>query len=304
MVGFADETVVGGGETVGARLRRAREAHGLSLDEICERTRVPTRHLRSIEEDAYDQLPAAPYSVGFAKAFADAVGLNREEIGREFRAEKEGYGASDLLPVHVREESESGGSGGRWILLIVVAIAIIGFGLWWGGVFGGANRVEAPAANSTPATPPAAPSPAAGPQAPAPMISPPVTNEAGPAPEESSSGKKNASEAKSSPEKSGSSEKKGASGKKAERSTGSTTTKRESDETSHGTKSPDNGSGGASSSSTGTTETSKPAIPTTRDLNIQAQKRLAPAAAPAAPPVIAPPPPAPAASPAPTAPNP
>ena len=63
MVGFADETVVGGGESVGARLRQAREAHGFSLDDISARTRVPTRHLKAIEEDAFDQLPAAPSAV-------------------------------------------------------------------------------------------------------------------------------------------------------------------------------------------------------------------------------------------------
>src|SRR5258708_33222050 len=107
MVGFADETVVSDGESVGVRLRRAREAKGLSLDDVCARTRVPPRHLKAIEEDAFDQLPAAPYSVGFAKAFADAVGLNRDEIGREFRAEKEGYGAAEAMPPYVSEDSAS-----------------------------------------------------------------------------------------------------------------------------------------------------------------------------------------------------
>ena len=163
MVGFADETVVGGGESVGARLRSAREAHGLSLDDIANRTRVPTRHLKAIEEDAFDQLPAAPYSVGFAKAFADAVGLNREEIGREFRAEKEGYGGADSGLTYVSDEPRPSGSGGIVrIALILVIIAAIAFGLWKSGIFGGSAPVVAPPATpqalvGQPALPPATP---------------------------------------------------------------------------------------------------------------------------------------------------
>ena len=72
---------------VGERLRQARLSRRLSLDDVAARTRVPTRHLDAIERGDWDDLPAPTYSIGFAKAYADVVGLDRQEVGDELRAE-------------------------------------------------------------------------------------------------------------------------------------------------------------------------------------------------------------------------
>lgn len=74
-------------ETIGARLRFAREKAGLSIQDVAERTRVPARHLLSIDEDRYHDLPALAYSAGFARAYAQAVGLDGAAIAAQFRAE-------------------------------------------------------------------------------------------------------------------------------------------------------------------------------------------------------------------------
>jgi cytoskeleton protein RodZ len=76
--------------TVGQRLREAREAKGLSVEDIAAQTRIPTRHLTSLEEGEWDKLPAATYSIGFAKNYAGAIGLDRAEIGDQLRAEMGG----------------------------------------------------------------------------------------------------------------------------------------------------------------------------------------------------------------------
>ncbi len=76
--------------SVGERLREAREAAGLSLEDIATSTRIPTRHLESIEAGDFTRLPAPTYTVGFAKNFAAAVGLDRAEIGEQLRAEMGG----------------------------------------------------------------------------------------------------------------------------------------------------------------------------------------------------------------------
>ena len=67
-------------QTVGERLRAAREAQGLSLEEVASRTRIPTRHLDSLEQSEWSRLPAPTYSIGFAKAYASVVGLDRTQI--------------------------------------------------------------------------------------------------------------------------------------------------------------------------------------------------------------------------------
>jgi len=73
--------------TVGERLRAAREEKGLSLEDVAAQTRIPQRHLESLETADWDKLPAPTYTTGFAKSYASAVGLDRTEIGEQLRAE-------------------------------------------------------------------------------------------------------------------------------------------------------------------------------------------------------------------------
>lgn len=85
-----DETEPDDVITVGQRLREAREAKGMSVEDIAAQTRIPTRHLSSLETSDWEKLPAATYSIGFAKNYAGAVGLDRNEIGERLREEMGG----------------------------------------------------------------------------------------------------------------------------------------------------------------------------------------------------------------------
>ena len=75
---------------VGDRLRIAREAKGLSLEDVAAQTRIPQRHLASIETGDWEHLPAPTYTIGFAKNYASAVDLDRSEIGNDLREEMGG----------------------------------------------------------------------------------------------------------------------------------------------------------------------------------------------------------------------
>jgi cytoskeleton protein RodZ len=79
-----------GAPPVGERLRVAREAKGLSLEDVAAQTRIPQRHLASIETGDWDNLPAPTYTIGFAKNYASAVDLDRIEIGNQLREEMGG----------------------------------------------------------------------------------------------------------------------------------------------------------------------------------------------------------------------
>ena len=93
-----DETEPDDVVTVGQRLREAREAKGLSVEDIAAQTRIPTRHLTSLEESDWEKLPAATYSIGFAKNYAGAIGLDRNEIGEQLREEMGGRLAAAVHP--------------------------------------------------------------------------------------------------------------------------------------------------------------------------------------------------------------
>ncbi len=65
-------------ETVPTRpgdiLRYEREAQGLTIADIAARTRIPQRHLESIDASDYSGLPSTTYATGFARAYAKALG--------------------------------------------------------------------------------------------------------------------------------------------------------------------------------------------------------------------------------------
>jgi cytoskeleton protein RodZ len=73
--------------SVGERLRIAREEKKMSLDDIAAQTRIPQRHLESIERSEWDKLPAPTYTIGFARSYATCVGLDRTEISDQLRTE-------------------------------------------------------------------------------------------------------------------------------------------------------------------------------------------------------------------------
>jgi hypothetical protein len=59
----------------GRFLRARREAAGLSLREVADRTKISPMKLIQIEEERYAQLPAPVYLRGFVVAYARALGL-------------------------------------------------------------------------------------------------------------------------------------------------------------------------------------------------------------------------------------
>ena len=166
-----DETEADDVITVGQRLKEAREAKGLSVEDVASQTRIPTRHLTSLELGEWDKLPAATYSIGFAKNYANVVGLDRNEIGDQLRAE---MGDTRFTAVHPEvfeavdpaRTMPKGLVFGALVLLVLVVLALS----WLNNrsmqpdeaVAEGSN-VAAPAENVAPAPPPAAAPAAAGP---------------------------------------------------------------------------------------------------------------------------------------------
>ncbi|WP_161956842.1 helix-turn-helix domain-containing protein [Sphingosinithalassobacter portus] len=73
--------------SVGEKLRDARISQGLELADIAARTRIPKRHLEAIEEGDYSSMPSPTYALGFAKAYARAVGADEVAIARSLRGE-------------------------------------------------------------------------------------------------------------------------------------------------------------------------------------------------------------------------
>ncbi len=145
--------------TAGERLRAAREAAGMTLEEIATTTRIPTRHLESLETSDFARLPAPTYTIGFAKNFAAAVGLDRAEIGDQLRTEMGGSRPVMTTP-EVFEPADPARAMPRW-LIVGAIVAVLLFALLYNWL---SNRSLAPSEEQSTANialseapPPAAP---------------------------------------------------------------------------------------------------------------------------------------------------
>jgi cytoskeletal protein RodZ len=72
---------------LGKRLKEAREAKNISLDELQDITKIQKRYLIGIEEGNYKIMPGNFYVRAFIKQYAEAVGLDSEEIFNEYQHE-------------------------------------------------------------------------------------------------------------------------------------------------------------------------------------------------------------------------
>ncbi len=67
-------------EFSGAVLRQVREALGIELREVAERSKIGIAYLQSLESDAFGKLPAPVYVRGFLTEYARILGLDAERV--------------------------------------------------------------------------------------------------------------------------------------------------------------------------------------------------------------------------------
>lgn len=81
---------------LGSRLKEAREQRDLSLDDLQQMTKIQKRYLVGIEEGNYNVMPGKFYIRAFIKQYAEAVGLNPEQLFEEFKSEIPGTNTDEI----------------------------------------------------------------------------------------------------------------------------------------------------------------------------------------------------------------
>lgn len=66
--------------SVAEQLRTAREAHGLSVHDVADITKIRTDHVRALEEGNYDVFVAPVYIRGFVRSYAKVLHLSEPAI--------------------------------------------------------------------------------------------------------------------------------------------------------------------------------------------------------------------------------
>jgi cytoskeletal protein RodZ len=160
--------------SVGETLTRAREAAGLSVEDLSAQTRIRGGLIRQIEADDFDGCGGAVYARGHLRSLAKVVGLDPEELVAEFDRSHAHEPAPALVPIPAVDPHEAARAERKqpnWTAAMAVALVVIcvlaGISLLGNRhsgsphtTAGGPSQPSAPAASPTPrSTPPASPPP-------------------------------------------------------------------------------------------------------------------------------------------------
>ena len=114
---------------IGAQLKAAREARGLTLEQVAAETRIPQRHLVTIEAGNFAALPARTYAIGFTRTYAKSVGLNDGEVADRVRAELDAQETGPRSRVPGFEPGDPARVPSRalgWIMTLAVVLVLAG----------------------------------------------------------------------------------------------------------------------------------------------------------------------------------
>lgn len=157
--------------SVGDTLARAREARGLSVEDVSIQTRIRAGLIRQIESDQFEGCGGAVYARGHLRSLAKVVGVDAEELVAEFNRSHADEPAPDLVPVPAFDAQAAARAERKqpnWAAAMAVTLVVICV-LAAVSLIGNSGKPSAPSARDEPGvvTPTsAAPSPTHPPASP------------------------------------------------------------------------------------------------------------------------------------------
>jgi cytoskeleton protein RodZ len=118
----------------GDRLRREREARGVTLGEISESTKISNGFLRALEQEDFEKLPGGIFNRGFVRAYCKFLGIDEEEMIADFDAAYGQYQAEQtpVAPIVPITDPESAKKNPTFSLAVLVPlILLIAGAIWW-----------------------------------------------------------------------------------------------------------------------------------------------------------------------------
>ncbi|QLG87924.1 helix-turn-helix domain-containing protein [Chitinibacter bivalviorum] len=111
----------------GRQLRLAREAKGLSVDDIAGQLKLARRQIEAIEKEAFDELPSNLFIRGFVRNYARLVGLDVEPLLQYLATVLPEERVQSVLPSSSAEDGSTvmlseRSSGSRSSLLLIMSL--------------------------------------------------------------------------------------------------------------------------------------------------------------------------------------
>ncbi len=120
-------------ESLGEKLRQAREERDISISEVAEQTRISALYLEAIENDDYRTLPGGIFNKGFVKSFAKYVGVDEHEALQDYArivSSQEGTEDIEETKTYRPEVLTDDNSGPSMLPTIIFAVIILGLMTW------------------------------------------------------------------------------------------------------------------------------------------------------------------------------
>jgi cytoskeleton protein RodZ len=115
-------------ESLGRKLREAREKHNYNLEQIARDTNISKSYLEALEEENFGVIPGDTYVLGFLRNYGEYLGLNGEELVglyRNLRIQEQPMPMSELLQGRPRGRPRS-----RLLALILAIVVVAGVGVF------------------------------------------------------------------------------------------------------------------------------------------------------------------------------
>ena len=111
----------------GARLRGAREARGMSIEDVAERMRLNAALVLAMEEDRVALLGAPVFARGHLRNYAALVGVDEREVIEPGELPEPSFVPAIALRTRVRDRA-------RWlwpVAAIALAVLVVAAFWWW-----------------------------------------------------------------------------------------------------------------------------------------------------------------------------
>jgi cytoskeleton protein RodZ len=74
-------------KSLASEIKNERERRNIPLEQIAQETRISLRHLQSLEEGRYSDMPGGIYTRAFIKAYCEILNLDHQDILQKYEAE-------------------------------------------------------------------------------------------------------------------------------------------------------------------------------------------------------------------------
>jgi transcriptional regulator with XRE-family HTH domain len=117
-------TLQSGGD-IGQALKAVREFHGRSLDDVAETTRIRRAYLADLEAMRLERLPSRPFTIGYIRAYADALGLDADAAVERFKSDEPVLDEPLRAPIGVTEPRDPRAAAIIAMVVIILAAIIL-----------------------------------------------------------------------------------------------------------------------------------------------------------------------------------